>query len=339
MRPTSADKRSSVLSLLAEGYSHREIQSRTGVGKGSIYRISKEVEGDKENHLGGHPSKLTNRDKQSIVRQITTGRLDNAVQATQFINSIIPDPVTPQTVRNVLKKNGLHAATKKKVPMLKYVHRQKRLKFAQYHANWTVEDWKRVLWSDETKINRIGSDGKVYCWKQRGEMISDRTTTPTVKHGGGNNLMVWGCMGWNGVGMLVEVQGKMDADQFCAILEEGLVESFEKLGMDEDERIFQQDNDPKHTSKKAKKWLEDNNILLLEWPPQSPDINPLEHLWFYLKSQLLKYNTPAKGVHELWERLVKEWNAIPPEVCQNLIESMPRRIQAVLKANGGHTKY
>ena len=120
MKPTSADKRSSVLSLLNEGYSHREIQSRTGVGKGTIYRISKEVDGNKENHPGGRPSKLTSRDKQSIIRQITTGRLDNAVQATQYINSIIPDPVTPQTVRNILKSDGLYAVTKKKVPMLNF---------------------------------------------------------------------------------------------------------------------------------------------------------------------------------------------------------------------------
>ena len=121
-----------------------------------------------------------------------------------------------------------------------------------------------MFWSDETKINRIGSDGKVYCWKQRGETVSDRTSTPTVKHGGGNNLMVWGCMGWNGVGMLVEVQGILDANQFCSIVKEDLVESCEKLGMNEDERIFQQHNDPKHTSKKAQRWLLDNNIRLLD---------------------------------------------------------------------------
>src|SRR6266567_5088026 len=185
MKSISTEKHSSVVSLLNEGYSHCQIQARSGVGKGTIARISKEVEGNKENHPGGHPSKLSPHDKQSIIHQIRSGKLDNAVQATQFINSTISTPITPQTVRNVLKEAGFQSATKKKVPMLKGSHHQQHLKFAQYHQSWTVEDWKRVLWTDETKINRIGSDGKVYVWKQRGEPVSDRATTPTVKHGGG----------------------------------------------------------------------------------------------------------------------------------------------------------
>jgi DDE superfamily endonuclease len=179
----------------------------------------------------------------------------------------------------------------------------------------------------------------VYVWKERGELISDRTTTPTVKHGGGNNLMVWGCMGWNGVEKLIEVEGKMDAEQYCEILEEGLVESFETLEMEEGEHYFQQDNDPKHTSKKAEKWFEDNDIQVISWPAQSSDLNPIEHLWKHLKHQLCQYETPPKGVHELWDRVSEEWNKISPETCQNLIESMPRRIQAVIRAKGGHTKY
>ena len=113
--------------------------------------------------------------------------------------------------------------------MLKKTHRQKWLEFAQWHENWTVEDWKRVLWTDETKINRIGSDGKVYVWKQRGESILDHSTLPTMKHGGGINLMVWGCMGWIGVGMLIEVEGKTNADQYCQILSGGVVEWWKAL--------------------------------------------------------------------------------------------------------------
>ena len=339
MEATSTANRASVISLLDQGYSVRDIEKRTGLGKSTVGRIKKEMDTDKENNHGGCPSKLSTCDKAAIVRQIQSGKLDTAVQATNFINSTLPDPVHPQTVRRALKESGFRSATKKKVPMLKKTHRQKQLEFAKRHENWTVEDWKRVLWSDETKINRIGSDGKLYVWKQKGESISDRTTTPTVKHGGGNNLMVWGCMGWNGVGMLIEVEGKMDAIQYCEILDEGMVESFEKLDMEEGKRYFQQDNDPKHTSRKAKQWFEDNDIEVLIWPAQSPDLNPIEHLWHYLKRQLLKYDIPPKGAHELWDRLVDEWNRIPPEVCQGLIESMPRRIQAVIKANGGHTKY
>ena len=77
--------------------------------------------------------------------------------------------------------------------------------------------------------------------------------------------MVWGCMGWNRVGKLIEVQGSMDAQQYYDILDDRVVESFEKLEVPEEKRIFQQDNDPKHTSKKASQWFEDNNIQVLVW--------------------------------------------------------------------------
>lgn len=339
MQPISAADRASIISLLGNGYSLRKIEAKTGLSKSTIARVSKEVYPDKENLKGGRSSLLSTCDCQAIIRQITSSKLDNAVQATKYINNTRTNPVSTQTVRNSLKTEDFCAVIKKKRPLLKKAHRIARLKFARYHQNWTVEDWKRVLWSDETKINRIGSDGRSYVWKKKGEGLSDRTTTPTVKHGGGNNLMVWGSMGWEGVGMLVEVEGIMDATQYCSILDHAVEESFEKLEMKEGERIFQQDNDPKHTSKMATKWFEDNNIEVLNWPAQSPDINPIEHLWVHLKKQLNKYENPPKGVFELWERTEEEWNDIPAEACQRLIESMPRRIEAVIKAKGGHTKY
>ena len=123
--------------------------------------------------------------------------------------------------------------------------------------------------------------------------------------------MVWGCMGWNGMGMLIEVEGKMDAD----ILSDGIMESFEKLEIEEGEQYFQQNNDPKHTSQKATQWFGDNNIEVLPWPAQSSDLNPIETLWKHIKQQVCKYETSPKGAHDLWKRLVDEWNKIPPEVC------------------------
>ena len=114
------------------------------------------------------PTVLSIWDKQAIIHQIITGKLDNAVQATQFINSTISNPISTDTVRRSLKEASIYSATKKKVPMLKAAYCAHWLKFAKYHENWTVEDWKRVLWSDETKINYIGLDGKVYVWKTQG---------------------------------------------------------------------------------------------------------------------------------------------------------------------------
>ena len=151
--------------------------------------------------------------------------------------------------------------------------------------------------------------------------------------------MMWGCMGWEGVGFATRIDGKMDAQLYTEILGDELLKTLEYYGQEVEDVYFQQDNDPKHTSKLAKKWFENQNFKVLIWPAQSPDLNPIEHLWTHLKRKLNEYETPPKGVYELWSRVEKEWEAIPKEVVQNLIASMPRRCAAVIKANRGHTKY
>ena len=122
MKPTSATQHSMVISLLEEEYSVRQIESKTGLGRSTIGRIKKKTDLDKENSKGGCPSKLSSHDTQSIIRQITTGKLDNAVQAAHFINDILPSPVTPQTVRNALKERNFHSVVKQKRPLLKQAH-------------------------------------------------------------------------------------------------------------------------------------------------------------------------------------------------------------------------
>jgi transposase len=118
MHPISSAQRSTIISLLHKHYSVHKIQSRTGIWKSTIGRIKKEVDTDKENSKGGCPFKLSPYDKQSILHQITTAKLDNAVQAAHFINTILSNPVSAQTVRNVLKENGFSSVIKK-CPLLK----------------------------------------------------------------------------------------------------------------------------------------------------------------------------------------------------------------------------
>ena len=77
----------------------------------------------------------------------------------------------------------------------------------------------------------------------------------------------------------------------------------------------------------------------MDWPAQSPDLNPIEHLWGCFKRRLTEHENPSNGIYELWERVQVKWDRILVEECQKLIESMPRRVQAVLKAKGGYIKY
>ena len=241
-------------------------------------------------------------------------------------------------MRNTLKEASLKAVVKKKKPLLSVSHRKKRLVFALKYQHWTMEDWKRVLWSDETKINRIGSDGREYVWKRKGERLTSREIQGIVMFEEGS-LMVWGCIWWNGVGVLSEIEGRMDAEQHVAILEGELLQSMKDSGIPADEVIFQQDNNTKHTIRRAKIWFEEQDIKLLDWPAQSPDLNSSEHTWGHLQKCLLGYERALTGVYQLWDRVVVEWGKISVEECQKWIESMPKWIQAVIKAKGGHTKY
>lgn len=238
----------------------------------------------------------------------------------------------------MLKENGLHAAPKVKKPLLSQHHCQARLDFARRHQHWTLADWHKVIWSDETKINRFGSDGRVWCWKHTGEILSNRTTQATVKHGGGS-LMVWGCMTAHGIGYMTKIEGNLDAELYCNILRDELMQTLKYYDLRADDIIFQQDNDPKHTSKKAKECFQELGLTVLEWPAQSPDLNPIEHLWDHLKRKLAAQPTQPTGMLDLWQRVEEEWEAIGQDVVINLIDSMPRRVEAVLKAKGGPTKY
>ena len=146
-------------------------------------------------------------------------------------------------------------------------------------------------------------------------------------------------MTYQGVGHACRIDGNLDGKLYTDILNDEFLATLAYHGLEADKIVLQHDNDSKHTSRIARQWLEDHNIEVLEWPSQSPDLNPTEHLWAHLKRQLAAYPTEPTSMHELWERVETEWEKIPAQVCVDLIESMSRRIAAVLRAKGGYTEY
>jgi len=338
MRSLSEAKRNNIISQLLSGTSVKQIKVSTGVSTSTISHIRSQYCPNLPKNPPGRPCKLTAANVRHALHLISSQKAENAVQVTKVLQNITNQSLSSNTVRRQLKKAGMKAAVKRKRPLLKKRHREARLDFSLAHKDWTVEDWKRVVWSDETKINRLGSDGRKWVWKKPGEGLNDRLVEGTVKFGGGN-LMMWGCMVWEGPGFACKIDGKMDGDLYIKIMQDELGESLAYYNRRPQDVIFQQDNDPKHTCKKAKEYFQKQDYQVLLWPAQSPDLNPIEHLWFHLKKKLGEYETQPKGILELWERVQKEWDQIEPAVCQNLIESMPRRVSAVLKAKGGYTKY
>jgi len=150
--------------------------------------------------------------------------------------------------------------------------------------------------------------------------------------------MVWGCMATNGVGNLAIIPTIMDKEVYQGILKDNLRISAKKLKLGR-KFIFQQDQDPKHTANSTKLWFTKNKIDVMEWPPQSPDLNPIEHLWRILEIQIRSRPQLPRNAHELKQALLEEWEKISPNDTAKLVNSMQKRCMAVIEAKGGHTKY
>src|SRR5690242_10493975 len=113
------------------------------------------------------------------------------------------------TVARALKQAGMRSAEKQKKLMLSARNMKARLGFAKAHKDWTVDDWKRVIRPDETKINRFCSDGRSWYWSRDAGSLNERHVKQTMKHGG-SSVMMWGCMTCHGPGYACKIDGLMD---------------------------------------------------------------------------------------------------------------------------------
>ncbi len=219
-------------------------------------------------------------------------------------------------------------------PLLNQRQRQRRLTWAVEKKNWTVAQWSKVLFSDESKFCiSFGNQGP-RVWRKSGEAHNPYCLKSSVKFP--QSVMIWAAMSSAGVGPLCFLKSTVNAAIYKEILEHFMLPSADKLYGDAD-FIFQQDLVPAHTAKGTKSWFNDHGVTVLDWPANSPDLNPIENLWGIVKRKMR--DTRPNNADDLKATVKETWASIPPQQCHKLITSMPRRIEAVIKAKGAPTKY
>jgi hypothetical protein len=288
----------------------------------------------------GRKRKTSEREDRTIQRISKKDRFLTAKAiALKEAPNFVKNKISTTTVRRRLKEKELNGRVAAKKPLLKPLNKKRRLEWAKAHADWTSEMWRRVIFSDESPFQVFQDGGKIYVRRQPGERFSEECILPTVKHGGGS-IQVWGCFNYSGKGPLKRIEGIMDGEMYRRILVYQMAPFLKNLkGEIGVEPIFQHDNDPKHTSKKAQKYLSNKEFEVLDWPSQSPDLNPIEHVWRQLKLAIFLRTDKASSLDEVFNIVKEEWDKFPLANLHKLVDSMPDRIQEVIAAKGGHTHY
>ena len=333
----SDDLRNLVVKHHLEGDSVRDVAEKAGISRSTAHNIIQRFKktGSAANRSRtGRKRKTTAREDRLIRQKILVNRKKGAESVSKELAHESMIEVSAQTVRRRMHEAGYHGHVARKKPYISPKNKVKRLNWARERRHEDMSYWKKILWSDESKFDLFGSDGRQMVWRRSHEAMRPDCLKQTVKHGGGS-LMVWGAMSSGGVGNLVLVEGIMKKEDYEKILQENVKGSAKKLKMKQ--FVFMQDNDPKHTAHTIRDWFAKNKIKKLEWPAQSPDLNPIEHIWDELERRLKGRN--PKNKKELWAMMKQEWEGIGKDVTEKLVGSMPKRVLEVIKNKGGPTKY
>ncbi|KAG2465277.1 TCB1 transposase, partial [Polypterus senegalus] len=336
----SQEIRKKIIDKHVKGKGYKTISKQLDVPVTTVAHIIQKfkIHGTVANLPGrGRRRKIDDKSKRRIIRMVIKEPRKTSKEIQDLQHHLAADGVTVHrsTIQRTLHKEMLYARVMQRKPFLLPQHKQSRLRYAQAHLDKPASFWNKVLWTDETKIELFGHNKWRYAWRKKNTAFQEKHLLPTVKYGGGS-IMLWGCVASAGTGNLVKVEGCMDSTQYQQILETNVQESVTKLKLRQG-WIFQQDNDPKHCSKSTKAFMQRNKYNVLEWPSQSPDLNIIENLWCELKRAV--HARKPSNLNEL-ERICKEeWSKIPSTTIQTLIGTYRKRLEAVISAKGGSTKY
>ncbi|UYV69448.1 hypothetical protein LAZ67_6003632 [Cordylochernes scorpioides] len=238
---------------------------------------------------------------------------------------------TRRTISRRLVANGLHSCRPLRRLPLTPPNRRQRLEWCRARSTWMTE-WHRVMFSDESRFCLSSDSRRVRVWRRRGERSNPAAIVerPTVRQRG---IMVWGAIAYDSRSPLLRIQGTMTAQRYVDdVLRPVTLPYLQGVP----NALYQQDNARPHTARISQQALQD--IQMLPWPPYSPDLSPIEHVWDIIGRPLHALPQP-RSENELWQMVEREWRAIPQDAIRTLIDSLPRRVAACIAVRGGPTCY
>lgn len=245
------------------------------------------------------------------------------------------EEVSISTVKRALKRNYNEKwKSKKRIPLTRK-DAKKRVEFARLWLNTPFNTW---IFSDECSVQRKSNSPTQFVFRFPNEAYR-RDLVNLTNHGKDISQMVWGSIWVGGRSKLVIMERDeqsprhgFTANSYINALENGLIENYE-AGL-----VFQQDNARMHTAEIVQEWFENHGIWVVDWPPHSPDLNPIEHVWHHLRHHLMKDypNIYLQGRSQMdWtqfhEAIIHSWQKVDQGVIDSLIGSMQRRLRAVIK--------
>lgn len=224
--------------------------------------------------------------------------------------------------------------------MLTARHLQNRLNWTLAHRQWRQE-WERVVFSDECRFVVNSIDNRVRVWRPRDQRFNNRYVLQQDAWPA-QSVMLWGAFIGNRMlgPVFFDLQpgrgGGVTSQRYInQVLQPVVVPFFARRRR----CLFQQDNAPAHSARATQQFLRQRNIPVMEWPAKSPDMNPIEHVWAFLKTRINRLpNRPANAA-ELRDELRRQWGRVPAAFKNRLVNSMPNRCQLVIQNAGGNTRY
>jgi transposase len=314
--------------------SHRKIAGILGISKHAVtYGLARADElGTTKSRTGrGRPRKTTI----TTDRRIRRAAVAHPTWSSTQIATSSDAGVSPRTVRmRLLKDFQLPSRKPAKKAKLSKKNIKDRLTFCRKYKDWTAEQWKNVMFSDESTFSQFSSFVR-HVRRPKNQRYNMRYVVPTVKQA--PTTMVWASFCGRGRGGLwfMPKNTTINGPVYLSVLQDKLVPHMQIHNC----TIFQHDGAPCHRTKAVGRWLEQEGIEVLgPWPGSSPDLNPIENLWTLMKRHLSEKNPTSEN--SLKDAIKQVWTRnISVQYCETLAISMPARIKAVLANKGQHTKY